>query len=53
MEMGYGLDGRGSIPAKGMRFFLPHSVQSGSGAQPAFYSMGTMRYSSGAKRPEG
>jgi hypothetical protein len=29
--MGYELDARGSIPGNGMRFFLFHSVQTGSG----------------------
>jgi hypothetical protein len=37
--MGYGLDGRGSIPERGKRFFLLHSVQTGSGANPASYPM--------------
>jgi hypothetical protein len=38
---GYWLDGRGSIPGKGKIFSLFHSVQTGKGAQPASYLMGT------------
>jgi hypothetical protein len=38
--MGYGLDNRGSIPARGKMSFL-HSVQTGYGAQPTSYAMGT------------
>jgi hypothetical protein len=38
---GYGLDGRGSIPGMGNRFFSTLSVQIGSGAHPATYSVGT------------
>jgi hypothetical protein len=38
---GYGLDSRGSIPGRGKRFSLLHSVQTGSGAHPASYPMGT------------
>jgi hypothetical protein len=37
---GYGLDGPGSIPGRA-RFSLLHSVQTGSGAQPASYPMDT------------
>jgi hypothetical protein len=33
------LDGQGSIPGS-TRFFLLYSVQTGSGAHPAFYQMG-------------
>jgi hypothetical protein len=36
----YGLDGRGSIPGRGKKFSLPHSVQTGSRAHPASYPMG-------------
>jgi hypothetical protein len=39
--MGYGLDGRGSIPGRGKIFFLLHSVQTESETHPASYSMGT------------
>jgi hypothetical protein len=35
---GYGLDGRGSIPGD---FSLLHGVHTGSGAHPAYYTMGT------------
>jgi hypothetical protein len=37
----YGLDRRGLIPSRGKRFSLLHSVQTGSGAHPASYPMGT------------
>jgi hypothetical protein len=37
---GYGLDGRGSIFGR-RDFSLYHSVQTGSGAHPASYPMGT------------
>jgi hypothetical protein len=36
---GYGLDGRGSIAGKGKTSLL-HSVQTDSGALPAWYQMG-------------
>jgi hypothetical protein len=39
--MGYGLDSRGSIPLRGKFFSLPHSVQTGSGSNPASYPMDT------------
>jgi hypothetical protein len=40
--MGYGLNGRGSIPSRGKRFFsLLHIFQTGSGVHPTSYSMGT------------
>jgi hypothetical protein len=39
--MGYGLDGRDSIPGRDKTFSLLHNVQTGSGAQPASYPMGT------------
>jgi hypothetical protein len=35
---GYGLDGRGSNPGKGMTFL--RNVETSFGAHPAFYSMG-------------
>jgi hypothetical protein len=41
MVIGYGVDSQGSIPGKGRDFSLLHSVQTGSGAQPASYAMGT------------
>jgi hypothetical protein len=37
---GYGLDGLGSIPGS-VNFYLHHSVQTGSGAHPASYLVGT------------
>jgi hypothetical protein len=37
----YGLDNRGSIPDRGRRFFSSPYVQTGSGAHPASYPMGT------------
>jgi hypothetical protein len=39
--LGYGLDDRGSIHGRGSDFSLPHRVQTGSGAHPASYPMGT------------
>jgi hypothetical protein len=39
--VGYGLDDRDSIPSRGKRFFLLHSIQAGSVAHPASYPMGT------------
>jgi hypothetical protein len=41
MAMGYWLDGRGSVPGRGTRFFHLHSVGAGSGAHPASYPTGT------------
>jgi hypothetical protein len=41
IETGYGLEGSGLIPGRGTNFLLFHSVQTGSGAHPASYSMGT------------
>jgi hypothetical protein len=41
MATSYEVKGRGSIPARG-RVFLLYSVQSGSGAHPVSYLMGTM-----------
>jgi hypothetical protein len=46
IALGYGLDNRGSgvrFPAVAGNFSLHHRVQNGSGAQPAFYSMGVKR----------
>jgi hypothetical protein len=37
----YGLDDRGSIPDRGREFFFSPCVQTGSGAYPASYPMGT------------
>jgi hypothetical protein len=44
IALGYGLDDRGSrvrFPAGTGNFSLHHRVQTGSGAHPASYSMGT------------
>jgi hypothetical protein len=44
IALGYGLDDRGSrvrFPAGAGNFFLHHHVQNGSGAHPAYYTMGT------------
>jgi hypothetical protein len=52
--LGYGLDDRGSrvrFPAGAGNFFLNHRVQSGSGAHPASYPMGTRALSLGVQRP--
>jgi hypothetical protein len=46
------LGDRGSIPRRGTYFSLLHNVQTGSGAHPASYSMGTEVSFSGVKRPE-
>jgi hypothetical protein len=43
MAMGYELDDRGSIPCKGRRFLLHYSFQTGSGAHPASFTIGTVR----------
>jgi hypothetical protein len=48
----YGLDNRGSrvrIPARAGNFFLHHRVQTGSGAHPDSYPMGTRRSLPGSK----
>jgi hypothetical protein len=45
---GCGLDARGSIPGRGKGFYLLRSVQTGSGAHSASFSMGT-----GSSFPEG
>jgi hypothetical protein len=39
MTTGYGLDGRGSTPAKARDFCVLHSIQTGSGAYSATYPM--------------
>jgi hypothetical protein len=39
--MGYGLDGRGSIPGGGKRFFFTPQRPEGSGAHQGSYTMGT------------
>jgi hypothetical protein len=49
--MGYELESWGSIPGRGKRFSLLHSVQTGSGIHPASYSMGTGALSPGIKWP--
>jgi hypothetical protein len=44
IALGYGVDDRGSgvrFPARAGSFSLHHRVQSGSGAHPASYLMGT------------
>jgi hypothetical protein len=38
--MGYRMDSRDSIPGRGKRFSLLHSIQTGSGIHPASYPMG-------------
>jgi hypothetical protein len=50
IAMDYGLDGRGSIPGGGSDSSLL-SVQTGSGAHPASYPMGTGDLSLGVNRP--
>jgi hypothetical protein len=50
--LGYRLDDQVSIPGRG-RDSLLHRVQTGSGAHPAFYTMGTRGPFSGDKAPEG
>jgi hypothetical protein len=49
----YGLDDRGSIPDRDRRFFSSLSFQTGSGAHPASYPMGTGRFFPGVKRGRG
>jgi hypothetical protein len=52
IALGYGLDDRGSrvrFPAGAGNFSLHHRVQSGSGAHPASYPMGTGDSFSGGK----
>jgi hypothetical protein len=50
--MGYGLDGRGSIPGRGKRFSPLHSVQTGSGPHPTSSTMGTRGSFPGNKAAE-
>jgi hypothetical protein len=38
--MGYGTDGRASIPGRGRNVSVLHNVQTGSGAHPASYLFG-------------
>jgi hypothetical protein len=45
----YGLDGWSSIPDRGRDFSLLHSVQTGSGAPPAYYTVGVGRFFPGVK----
>jgi hypothetical protein len=47
----YGLDGRGSIASRS-KTFLFHSVQTGSGVNPASCPMGNKDSFPGIKRPE-
>jgi hypothetical protein len=52
IALGYGLDNRGSrvrFPTGVGKFSLHHRVQSGSGAHPASYPMGTMGSFPGGK----
>jgi hypothetical protein len=51
-RLGYGLDDRGSrarFPAGAGNFSLHHRVQTGSGAHPAFYPIGTRGSFPGSK----
>jgi hypothetical protein len=41
LEAGYGLDDRGSIPGRDKKLFVLHSAQTGSGAHPVSYIVGT------------
>jgi hypothetical protein len=53
MALGYGLEDGGSrvrFPAGAGNFSLHHRVQTGSGAHPASYPMGTRALSLGVKR---
>jgi hypothetical protein len=45
----YRLDGRGSVPGRSKRLSLLHRVQTGSGAHPTSYPMGTKGIFSGDK----
>jgi hypothetical protein len=47
--MGYGMDGRVSIPDRGKVFPLLYNVQTVLEAHPHFYSVGTRGYFSGVK----
>jgi hypothetical protein len=52
IRLNFGLDNWGSFPSKGSDgiFSLHHRVQTGSGAHPASYPMGTGRSFSGVKQ---
>jgi hypothetical protein len=52
-KLGYGMDNRGSVPARGNdgSFSLQHCVQTGSGAHPSSYPMGTGSSFPGIRRP--
>lgn len=50
--MSYGMVGHGSITSRGRIFALPRSVQTCSGAQPAFYKISTGGDFPGVKWPE-
>jgi hypothetical protein len=51
MALGYGLDDRGFESQQGLgTFSIHHRVQTGSGAHPASYPMGTRDFSVGVKR---
>jgi hypothetical protein len=50
--MFYGLGGEASIPGRGKDFTL-HSIQTGSGAHPAFNLVGTGGSFLGGKRQQG
>jgi hypothetical protein len=52
MALGYGLDDRGiRVPAGGGNFSLHHCVQTGAGAHPSSYLIGTRGTFPGVKRP--
>jgi hypothetical protein len=48
IAMGYGLNGRGSIPDRG-KVFSSHNVQTGPGTHPPSYTMGTGGFLPGGK----
>jgi hypothetical protein len=48
--MGYGMDGRSSIPGKAQEISLHYSVPTGYGAHPASYMIIARDYFTGAKR---
>ena len=51
VDIGYGLDSRGLIPA-GVRIAVFQSIQTGSGAFPASCSVGNKAFSPGINLPE-
>jgi hypothetical protein len=53
LTLGYGLDDWGSVPGRENygNFSLCHCIQTGSGAHPASYPMGTGALFTGIKRP--